>query len=874
MAKRLIKVFISYAPADAAVVEVFKNGIHQHLPLSTRFKFEIGDPAELLGGDSVKTEIANRLASCDVAILCISASFLNLDSIAMKELAALLKQGNKKVVIPVYLKQCFFQAWETECGIDVYKPSGVNYNKGSDESFAFCDLVTVTETEGRLTTIADKYIDRYFMDLAQQLELVLSGGKTEIMAAKAMVPEAKTEYINEINYPYFDDTNFFGREIFLSQINDKINSLKLPLLVSGIGGMGKTTTAIAYGQLPAYAANFQYIGWVNVTGDLFNSLFSTFKGNAILPFEYDPGGNQEKDRAAFMQLLKNTSGNNLLIIDNVNNEADIDVFINNWMQYKPGWKCIITTRINNKSYQDHMLSLQSLTPEEAEQLFLKHNPSDDFDQDYFLNLYHFTGGHTFVIELLAKYAESSSTIKNTKQLLEYLSSKGIKALTLAVKAKQGQQQQADRKVSDFLYGLYEPLRLPEKEQEYIRYFSVLPPSEIDFEKLVYLCGIKEEDIDTFDTTLRTMAKAGWLTCTKKGFFLQQMIGQICREKLMPDEHNCITLLNALYTLCAANNLSATVPYFDVAYFISFYINSSTEAYADMQRNLALLSKSYGNMTYVVPLLECAAKIYEGKNQYKYALCLENTGDAYMVQKNIAEKREAALQVYTRYNEIAITLCKEEPEIADYQYIQCLSNFKLGEVYQKSGDIEQAVVQFNLCIKRAELLCEFFPDNIDYRHIVSGTYSKIGEVLLKDNKPEEAEKLYTIFFETQKLLAEKNPNDVNSQKFLSIAYLKLGELWESRKDLPKAAGFFDKYRDMNEKLFEKNKEDIQHQYSLAVAYSRLANVMEGDNKVRFLKQAKAFSDAILEKMPENTDYLSTARWIYNEFEKLGISTPAT
>jgi tetratricopeptide (TPR) repeat protein len=125
-----------------------------------------------------------------------------------------------------------------------------------------------------------------------------------------------------------------------------------------------------------------------------------------------------------------------------------------------------------------------------------------------------------------------------------------------------------------------------------------------------------------------------------------------------------------------------------------------------------------------------------------------------------------------------------------------------------------------------------------------------------------------------LLAEKNPDDVNSQKFLSIAYLKLGELWESRKDLPKAAGFFDKYRAINENLFEKWKDDIQHQYSLAVAYSRLANVMEGENKLQFLNQAKAFSDAILEKMPENTDYLSTARWINNEFEKLGNITPAT
>ena len=144
----------------------------------------------------------------------------------------------------------------------------------------------------------------------------------------------------------------------MKHIDDKIKTLDIPLLLSGIGGMGKTAVAVAYGKDKTYNTTYNNIAWIDVNENIFSNMFSTFQGNPAIPFEYSPDGDREKDIVSIMELLNQLPGDNLLQIDNANEEKDLQQFISAWKKYQLGWKCLVTTRCENNAYKNHLIKLE------------------------------------------------------------------------------------------------------------------------------------------------------------------------------------------------------------------------------------------------------------------------------------------------------------------------------------------------------------------------------------------------------------------------------------------------------------------------------------------------------------------------------------
>jgi tetratricopeptide (TPR) repeat protein len=855
MSKPKINIFVSYSsdPDDDPFFEVFIKGLSKHLFVSSSYDFGVWDESKALPGSSWDKEIEMRLAEADLAILCVSAGFLGSDNTKIREFETLLKKHTDTVIIPVYFNHCNFTVWEELAGIQFFKPTGEKYGKGPDDDFAFCDLVELSMNNGVHIALPDAKRDRYFRDFAEKVEEVLAA-KSAIEDVQPLPPGDETaRYINPDNYPYFEKDNFFGREDLLKEIDDKLKKLDLPLLISGIGGMGKTAVAVAYGKEVPYCNGYNNIAWVNVTDTIFSNLFSTFQGNTVIPFEYSADGDRRKDVEHIMQLLKKVPGQNLLLIDNANEEKELQEFIEAWKKYMPGWKCIITTRSENSAYRKHLIQLQVISPEAAAELFKTHN-TEEFDDDSFKAIYEYIGGHTFLIELLAKYGQESSLVNGTKEILAYLKSKGIKALNRAVLAGQGQHEKTDRLVSEFVMGLYDPLTLKEKEKEYLRYFSVLPAADFELLTLVRLFGIAEEEKDNFDNTLNTLYKKGWLIHSGSTFKCHQIIQEINREKLMPDTANCMTLIENLYGLFESSTTTQAVPFFETGLLVFNNLSGASHEYAILGLHLSDRVVETGNVYDALGLLEQVKEIFSLlNNKNEEATCLERMGDIYSALGN----RAKTFSCYQQYNALQIELVKEDPEDIHLVDGLAISYSRLGNLYIADGNRQEALrcyQQFNLLEND---LADKNPDNVELKNGLAISFSKLGDLYRADGNGQEALKYYNEDLRLTKEIAEKNPDNVKFKNNLAVSFSKLGDLYREDGNWEEALRCYQQFNLLENDLANKNPDNVQFKNNLAISYERLGDsYQKEENKqevLRCYQQSHLLKTELAEKNPDNVQF---------------------
>lgn len=115
MAKKKVKIFVSYAHRNKQLAMRFIDELKEIMGPSKAFEYEFWSDVVLEVGKPWHQQIQKALDACDVGILCVSPAFLNSKYIKEHELKNLMSQN--KVLIPVMLQSIDFNLHDL-CGLE------------------------------------------------------------------------------------------------------------------------------------------------------------------------------------------------------------------------------------------------------------------------------------------------------------------------------------------------------------------------------------------------------------------------------------------------------------------------------------------------------------------------------------------------------------------------------------------------------------------------------------------------------------------------------------------------------------------------------------------------------------------------------------
>ncbi|WP_440955876.1 FxSxx-COOH system tetratricopeptide repeat protein [Methanosarcina sp. Mfa9] len=180
------------------------------------------------------------------------------------------------------------------------------------------------------------------------------------------------------NVPYSRNPFFTGREEKLEQIHEALLSnktvaLSQPVAVCGLGGIGKTQTAIEYTY--CYNDEYKFILWVKADSD--DSIISDFVSVAKI---LDLPVKDDSDQNLVVSVVKNWLRTNegwLLVLDN----ADDPQVVENFLPPNPQGHILLTSRaqVFDNLGITNPIEIEKMLPEEAKDFFIRRTGRQNLD---------------------------------------------------------------------------------------------------------------------------------------------------------------------------------------------------------------------------------------------------------------------------------------------------------------------------------------------------------------------------------------------------------------------------------------------------------------------------------------------------------------
>ena len=287
------KVFVSYSHTD----NEWLKRVQIHLKdLTRRGLVELWDDTKIQSGAQWQEDIKGALESAKVAVLLISADFIASNFIAEDELPPLLAAAEKDgvIILPLILSPSRYEKIE----------SLSKYQSVNPPSKPLAGLPKV-EQEAYLVKLSDDVLRA--VEEAQKKTAKLGGAERQ-----------------QVFNPPFPRNKFFtGRDGILSHIYSSFNVGETVQALNGIGGIGKTQTAVEYAY--RYQRDYQVVLWGKAHSR--ESLVSDFAAMAgLLNLREKDAEDQSLAVSAVKRWLENNDSW-LLILDNADELAMAREFI-------------------------------------------------------------------------------------------------------------------------------------------------------------------------------------------------------------------------------------------------------------------------------------------------------------------------------------------------------------------------------------------------------------------------------------------------------------------------------------------------------------------------------------------------------------------
>ena len=318
-----------------------------------------------------------------------------------------------------------------------------------------------------------------------------------------------------------DESSFFGRTDELDTIVRRFEDNDRVVILSGLGGMGKTELAVRFAQAKWSGESY----FVRFTKDWRQTVLENIAPH-ISGLSRDTSDIDQIYRSA-MAKLKDRSADELLILDNVDSEETSITQLKRDLS-ELNLRVLITTRIDT----EHAVSVDTLQRTDLLRLFDLHESAATPDErDALINA---VDGHTLTIDLMARALRPGRRSATAEQLLSNLADSSVRKVDTAYPGGPAQAQ-----IIEHLKAVFQVLKLEDDEKELLRYATLLP--EGGMTDTLFLSPIHEDREDALDNLISN----GWLRWQEGLLSIHPVIRKVCLEELTPSDENCVAFLSDL-----------------------------------------------------------------------------------------------------------------------------------------------------------------------------------------------------------------------------------------------------------------------------------------------------------------------------------------
>ena len=649
-------------------------------------------------------------------------------------------------------------------------------------------------------------------------------GNDNIQLNIALYQDNEREFVVTHNVNIKPVSYFTGRETELEDLRQRIEEGRKSILVSGMGGIGKTNICkkLFEEYLNRHAVDendpFQHIGYIEYTGDMDSSLQSCLK----FKLQNDSEQNQE---AAWRELeYLAADGKLLLFIDNVNVSVEEDKGLER-LKAIPG-AIVVTSRRTSFCKEFEPYRIGFLSTEQCKVIYERiryrdssKKVSEEDERDLIYIIEKIAARHTITIEFLASLAKNNYwTVKRMRKELEK------KGFCLKFH-KDGEIIN----IQESYETLYDVSKLMEAEQNVLEAFSIFPyiplEAEICNQWLLADAGVSEDD-----DILMGLYEKGWLqfNVEQEKYAMHPVFAQFIYERYKPKMERHCRLIEGCQRFLEISKSGSVI---ECQKYIAFGKNIIDKL--DILKN-----RKKTDFIYTLAVLLDYTGQYRETEKLFYSLC----------EIHREKWGEYHLNTAVSYNDLAILYKKnDEYEKAKSLFEKCITiqerafgenypniangYYNLATVYQLQGEYEKAKELYEKAEKLYEKNLRMLKKTYGKKHLNTAEgYCDLAQVYEKQHEYKKSIKMYEKSIGIlERVLGDSHPDIVTIYKDLAGVYRK-------QKEYEKAEELYKKSIMISKTIFGESHPDTVEIYShLAYTYSLQGKYREAEELYKKILQ---------------------------------------
>ena len=588
---------------------------------------------------------------------------------------------------------------------------------------------------------------------------------------------------------FLQSTGFVGREEELEEISRRFADGDRLVVLTGLGGMGKTELAIRYG--------LQHRGTVYFVR--FDTSFTHTLANMArsiqppLPEEELRKSDHELADTVLKLLAKNT-GEDLLILDNVDGDKESLAEL----QKDPAYcsVCALSLRrlMTTRSDYPRAIHVQAMDNEPLFEIFRNHGA--ELSEEEMRELIRAVNGHTLTVDLIARTLNGKGWRKVTaEKMLTALRENNLKDQKYRKIATDYNQSTEQAQIYEHLSVVFDLSGMPAGNRTVMGYATLLPEGGMEGE--CFGMSLREEEQDALDTLL----ERGWLEMKDGLLTIHPVIRLVCRTELAPTDEDCGEFLDRLWG-----------QYDEKQYLLSQYTQMAelfTIAHDHLNshhgRWLLRAARFFTELSQHQKALEYNLKalaIHENTISPEHPDLIpfyNNIGHAY---GELGNHQKALLYFLKAHENCESFFPPEHPQLA-------ISYNNIGHTYGELGHLQKALDNHMRALNiRKNATPPETPE-------LALSYSNVGFTYGKLGKHQEALEYHQIALDIRKrVLSPEHPD-------LACSYMNIGYTYGELGNEQKSLKYLAKCLDIQEKVLPPEHPDLALSYmNIGVSYVEL------------------------------------------------------